>query len=351
MPFPESKYAYSKRKRIPKVNDPKRENKNSDIMKDAFSNGSDISTDKVPTEKCKYGGDPVNVVTGSFYIEATDLLIEDRGIDLCIKRRYNSLEENVGVMGKGWTFEYDSHLNIDNDNITLIYPDGHKKEFKKTGSIWKNQNDESEAEILEEDIATGGYILKSKDLSYRYDNKGKLMSIIDRNGNTVQLSYNNRGEINSIVSPGGKILSFSYANDKICKITDNIGRQVIYKYNGDFLVEVTYPNDGTVKYTYENGLITKVTDQNGVTYVTNEYDEKGRVVKQYDSESNETFIEYDDEKRENTFTYLSTGVVSRYRYNDICLVTEEIYKDGTGEKYTYDQYSTGTAKPTGTAIR
>ena len=36
-------------------------------------------------------GDPINVANGSFYLDVTDLEIEDRGIDIEIKRRYNSL--------------------------------------------------------------------------------------------------------------------------------------------------------------------------------------------------------------------------------------------------------------------
>ena len=151
------------------------------------------------------------------------------------------------------------------------------------------------------------------------------------------MKYNKEGEIHTVISPGGKILTFEYKDGKICQITDNIGRKVIYDYIGDNLTEVTLPNGGTVRYTYENDRIVKVTDQNGITYVTNEYDEKGRIIKQYDSEGNLTVIEYDDEKWENTFTYCATGVVEKYRYNDRGLVTEKLYKDGTSEKYTYDK--------------
>ena len=71
--------------------------------------------------------------------------------------------------------------------------------------------------------------------------------------------------------------------------------------------------------------------------MSNEYDEKGRVIKQYDSDGNLTKIEYDDEKWENTFTYCATGVVEKYRYNERTLVTEKVFKDGTSEKYTYDK--------------
>ena len=337
MGISESKNSFTKRKGIEKV--VKEEvKKETTEQRDFWSSINDILTNSIPADQCTTAGDPVNVATGSFTIEAVDLTIDDRGMDLCIKRRYNSVEDGVGLMGRGWTFEYDSHLKLKGDNITVVFPDGHVKEFVRSDSQWKNNTDESEADTLVDELATGGFVLNSNNRSFQYDNKGKLVCIRDRNGNSTTIYYNNKGEINSIVSPGGKVLSFAYSNNKISKITDNIGRNITYKYDGDNLVEVTFPNDGTVKYAYENNRITKVTDPNGVTYVVNEYDEKGRVIKQFDSELNETKIEYDDEKRENTFTYLKTGVVERYRYNSRCLLSERIYKDGTSEKYTYDKY-------------
>jgi len=230
-------------------------------------------------------------------------------------------------MGKSWFFEYQTHLKIDGDKISLVYPDGHIKEFKKIDSVWQNQTDEDQSDTLMED-SKGFIFITGKNLVYRYDEKGRLASISDPNGNTVSLEYNKNGEIDAVISPGGKILTFRYKDGKICQIADNIGRKVLYSYNGDNLAKVTLPNGGTVRHTCENDRIVKVTDQNGIIYVTNEYDEKGRVTKQYDSEGNLTKIEYDDEKWENTFTYCATGVVEKYRYNERTLVTQnEIVND------------------------
>lgn len=320
---------------IDKIAPKKKEDKK---QKAGDADSSPLASNKIPEKKCTKAGDPVNVVTGSFYIEATDLVLEDRGIDLVIKRHYNSIEKSSGCMGKGWVFEYQSCIKRDGNTIKIIYPDGHNKEFMKTANGWINQDTEDASEILAEDAQTGGYILKVREKdTFKYDAKGKLISIGDKNGNAITIGYNQKDEIESLISPGGKIVLFAYKSGKVTEITDNIGRKVSYKYEGEKLVEVTLPNNGTVSYSYSNGQIASVTDQNGVTYVKNEYDENGRVVKQVDGDGNLTEIKYDDAQRENTFIYHATGVAEKYRYNTKNLLSERIYSDGTSEKYTYDK--------------
>ena len=93
MAITESKYSYSKRNGIEKVNI--KVDKKTPEQEDSWNSGSTISPNEVPTDQCTKAGDPVNVATGSFYIEATDLLIEDRGLDLSVIRRYNSIETNI----------------------------------------------------------------------------------------------------------------------------------------------------------------------------------------------------------------------------------------------------------------
>ena len=57
-------------------------NKTPDIDKKvlALLSGGKLIPNAVSTDKCTTAGDPVNVSTGSFYIEAVDLVIEDRGM-------------------------------------------------------------------------------------------------------------------------------------------------------------------------------------------------------------------------------------------------------------------------------
>jgi len=88
----------------------KKKKKSSQNGKGVYKKSNSPKANNQREQNVKTSGDPVNVVTGSFYIDATDLLIEDRGINLEIKRKYNSTDESVGPMGKGWTFEFESRI-------------------------------------------------------------------------------------------------------------------------------------------------------------------------------------------------------------------------------------------------
>ena len=217
----------------------KKKKKSSQNGKGVYKKSNSPKANNQREQNVKTSGDPVNVVTGSFYIDATDLLIEDRGINLEIKRKYNSTDESVGPMGKGWTFEFESRIERRGDELTYIYPDGSVKEFEKKEEGWINVSDDNESDKLTE-LENGGFTLKNKDKkTYTYDKDGKLISISDKNNNTLKITYNHKGEIDSIITPGGKIIIFTCSSGKIFQITDNIGRTVKYKYSGDNLSEVT----------------------------------------------------------------------------------------------------------------
>ena len=111
-----------------------------------------------------------------------------------------------------------------------------------------------------------------------------------------------------------------------------------YEYEGDLLTKVTYPNDGTVSYEYDKeGNIHSVTDQLKRRYVTNEYDRKGRVVRQTMADGSEYIMFYNDRERKNTFTNVSTGEKTIYEYGRQKVVTKITYADGTTEHFDYDE--------------
>jgi RHS repeat-associated protein len=284
--------------------------------------------------------DPINVVNGSFYLDVTDLVIEDRGMNLEIKRSYNSVGIRNGVMGEGWTFEYESKLNREDfENINLMYPEGHEEKFILVDKHWKKKDSADRSETLCEDLITGYYILTRKDgKSYTYDGKGKLIAVSDRNQNTISVKYRQDGFIDKIISPGGRVLTFKHECDKITEIADDTGRKIVYRYIGDKLAGIILPNKGEFIYKYEGAFITSITDANGRCYVSNDYNEAGRVIRQCVNEQDTVDMQYDLENNETTFIYRATGNMEKYRYNNNGLLTEIIHSDGTKELITYDEY-------------
>ncbi|KNY27945.1 RHS repeat-associated core domain-containing protein [Pseudobacteroides cellulosolvens] len=291
-------------------------------------------------KKSDFCGDPINVSNGSFYLDVTDLVIEDRGIDLEIKRRYNSIGLRKGIMGDGWTFEYESCLKRDDlDCITLMYPDGHEEKFVKEEGKWHKKDSKDLSETLIEDPATGYFTLSIKDIkSYTYDGRGKLILVSDRNNNAVNVKYAPGGLVEKIVSPGGKVITFKYELGKISEIIDHTGRKIVYRYNGDRLVSAILPNKGEFIYEYEGPFIVSITDANGRKYVSNKFDDEGRVVRQCVNEQDTVDIKYYPDNNETVFIYRSTGNMERYTHNDEGRLIEAIHSDGTKERFTYDEY-------------
>jgi len=285
-------------------------------------------------------GDPVNVVTGSFDMKSVDLIMEDIGVTLEIKRIYNSKDTSIGSMGRSWSFNFETKLEIEKEEIKLICEDGHVETFNKTEDKWVNENPNNEAWLLSKEKFSDVYLLKTRDKKeyYYHSNNGKLRYIKNRNNNKISLAYDEEGNIKTIKAPSERSFSFKYNEEnKVAEIVDNAGRKISYSYEEDNLVQVELPNKGIIEYTYKDNLVVAVEDQASHLYVKNEYDHKKRIVRQYDNEENIIDIEYDDKNKENTFIKHARGTKIKYKYNGKNLVTEIIYEDGTKESCTYDE--------------
>jgi len=285
-------------------------------------------------------GDPINVVNGSFYLDIADLVLDDRGMDVEIRRKYNSVVTRKGLFGTGWTFEYESYIERKSkDHVLLLNKYGCFEEYIKVEGVWEKSYSTDLAEVLTEDEKTGNFTLTLKDMTrYEYNEGGRLTSICDRNGNRLTLQYAPNGFIEKILTPGGKVVSFKHQAGKIVEISDGLGRRVKYGYSDDNLTSVTLPNDGVFSYTYQGNFITSVTDMNGKKYVSNVYDEEGKVIKQCVDGIKIIDIKYDSVNMETTFIHRDTGVINRFKYNIQGLLTEIVYNDGTSDVFEYDKY-------------
>jgi len=285
-------------------------------------------------------GDPVNISTGSFYTTETDLNIADRGLPLEIKRYYSSVDNRTSMLGKSWRMNYDTNISVDSttNGVSITYPDGHAVLFASVVGSNQYIAPEHIFDVLIKN-ADNTYSLKLRDkTNYLYSSDGKLISITDKNNNSVTLQYSTGGDLNTVTSASGKQLTFVYENGLIKTITDPAGRTIVYTYNNGNLWSVKGIGGGTITYNYDANGITYIIDENGKKYIENEYDQWSRVIRQKDEEANVTEYSYDDANLENTCTYLATGRSIKYTYNDLFYITKKTYKDGTYDEYNYDQW-------------
>ena len=329
------------RKRTPKGDDTpaKKQGDTDDPRKasDEAKKKAKSSGQKPENEVCDK--DPIDVVTGSQKIMQTELVIKDVAEDFRLLRTYQSIHTNEGgLLGSKWYLSVESWLTVEGQTATVILPDMHLEHFKKEETGWSSKRNGDRTFFLTE--ADDGYCLAvaQERKKYIYNRAGRLVRIVDRNGNTTWFRYVGK-RLSEVQFAGGQYLRFAYEDGKVASITDVIGRTMKYRYDGELLTEAEYPNMGTMRYTYTpEGYIRTVTDQNGHTYVENAYDFNGRVIRQLLANGQEYLMLYDDSRRVNTFLTPSTGKRMEYHYNKDKLLTKTVYTDGSFEERGYDNH-------------
>lgn len=246
-------------------------------------------------------GDPVDLGTGLFVLEKTDLVLPDI-IPIGLTRTYRPNDSVSRPFGIGATHPFEIFLVGDRSPYTyaeLILPDGERVHYDRISP----GTDFTTA--VYETISTPGSFYKSKiqwngsgwNLNLKdgtllvfpdgmLSTKPKqcaLVKIQDRYGNVLSAYRDANFNLTKIVSPNNRWIELTYdSNSRITQAKDNIGRIVTYTYDtGGRLWKVTDPNNGVTEYTYDssNRMLT-VKDPKGIVYLTNEYDSNGRVTKQ-----------------------------------------------------------------------
>ena len=283
-----------------------------------------------------YESDPVNTATGNYTYNRTDLSIPTRSQPLAFSRAYNSVSPQPGPLGMGWTHSY--HLsaseNLTDNTVLITYGDGRQDKFVLSGTTYLPPA----GTFSQLEAVGGGFELTMKDQTlYSFDAQGRLASIVDKNGNSTNLSYS--GDLLSVVTePAGRSLTLTYdAQDRISLVTGPLGRSVGYGYDGAGNLAVLTDTTGlTTSFTYTSGnRLSAITDANGHTFLQNVYNSEGRVIEQRDALDNPTTFSYDLATRQTTVTD-PLGRVTRHTYDpELRLLSE---RDALNQtlSYSYD---------------
>ncbi len=231
-------------------------------------------------------GEPVDLSTGLFILEKTDLLLPGR-IPITLTRTYRTLDASPGPFGPGTSNPYDIFLQAQGPDLLLLFLPGNSRSLWSRGADGLFRNDQVPAYrgATITPNPDGTRTLRWKDGSvWRFDPNGRLISQTDRNGNTLTITRDSQGRAAVLTEPAGRSLTLTYdgTTTRVSAVTDPLGRAVQYGYDATGrLTRVTDPAGGVTTYTYDasNRLLT-ITDPRGITFLTNEYDAAGRVIKQ-----------------------------------------------------------------------
>jgi YD repeat-containing protein len=237
------------------------------------------------------GGSPIYLATGDTFIQETDLSLPGLGGGLALQRRWNSLwppnelASSVGMFGPNWRSTYEERVFMGGDNYL--------KYARSDGGYWSFALGGGSGNFV---VVSPAYVaatlsqpttypvLKFQNGEQRQFNQpsGLLTAIIDRNGNTTQLTYDSSNRLITVTDPASRHLYFHYANSSssylVTSVTSDFGVSLSYTYDtSGRLSQVTKPDLSTITYTYNSqSQITQVADSNGKVLESHTYDSSGR---------------------------------------------------------------------------
>ncbi|HIS60939.1 MAG TPA: hypothetical protein IAC14_01640, partial [Candidatus Scybalomonas excrementigallinarum] len=284
-------------------------------------------------------GEPIDSVTGSFFIHTTDFRFPDIQKDILLQRNYTSTNLKYGILGKGWKFSYEGRLIRvkGEDKVHVELDTGHHLLFEWTGESFVQRTKGCDWFTFEKVDTKWKLVDRKQHRTYWYQETGLLESIEDQNGQKLQFYYK-ESTLEKMVTALGYTVFFTFKDGLLIQMKDHIGRTIQYRYENDCLVDVIHMDQGITHYEYdENDYLTRAIDQAGVAYLTNEYDDKGRVILQTLANGDIYQAEYLDEKRQ-TKVYTNIGdKTTIYEYGLDQEVTAVLYQDGTKEVYEYSE--------------
>ena len=248
-----------------------------------------------PGDCCGSDGDPVNLTTGIFTHEMTDLVVSDV-LPLVLTRTYNSQDPYGRAFGVGMShtfglFERSESWPAEAD---LYLPDGAKIHFARVSdpalptelTVFEHTATPTAffkarmtfwGELIGDDNHGWNVTLKDGTV-YVFPHAGSpLQAIRDRHGNEIRLTWS-AGLLQRVTSPNGRWLALTYGpGGRVSQVKDNIGRTVSYTYDANGrLSTVTDPENHVTSYSWDaNNRMTGVRPPNlqgtQTNLVTNEY--------------------------------------------------------------------------------
>ena len=304
-----------------------------------------------------YGGEPVDLSSGRFIVQKTDLVLPGR-LPITIQRFYRSAPLQSGAFGLNWSLApYDQRLILEGFRITLETADRSPYAFVQVApGRCESQTEPAYRGAVLTQLASLTFDLRLKDGTVQrfepgdFPNVAVLASITDRTGNRLTITrelFGTEGfhRISRITESAGRAVTFSYdaPGGRLSALTDPLFRQVRYTYDAQGRLEtVTDPAGGVTRYTYDaTHRVLTITDPRGITFIQNEYDASDRVVRQTQADGGVWTFSYQAAGSRILATTVTDprGNPTTYRFNGQGFTLTQT--DALGQPTTFD-YEPGT---------
>ncbi len=327
-------------------------------MVSTTSFASDKYDDEFDLGKGRYGDvlhvhyppDPVNVRNGNFYLPVQDYYLSCFGFPLEIYRSYNSVSIRNGPFGKGWTFNYDIQIVVDEEaGLRIVESDGFVNEYTSV---------EMENESLSDVILKMVAAKKKEDVKYlgKPEGKGEVFyKDYEKKLKTDEAFLKRQRDrylpTQSKISKSGKYVSHKRGTTHLEKTlsgfirTNETGRKEEYDAKGLLLrLEDRNNNELTFNYNPESRL-EQISDSCGQSFQI-VYGPAGKIRKIKDSLQRELKYDYDADDRLIVATALD-GEKTNFGYDKLHRMTSITFADGTKTEIQYDPKTGYVTKQTG----
>jgi YD repeat-containing protein len=242
-------------------------------------------------------GDPVDLASGLFVYNHTDLDVSDSMMPIGLTRTYRPGDSNSYAFGIGTQDPFDLHI-WSNENYRTAYiveSDGGKVKLQRTSpgggyteAVYATVETSGpwEGAILKWDTSEGGWELRRHDgMKFYFPDYDPVRMIEDRNGNRITLvrEGGGNGPVKEVKGPHGQAIYLSHDGyNRITEAVDSAGQAVQYRYDSaGRLAQVIDPTGGVTRYTYNSANdMTRVTDARGNVLIANTFNTSGQVVAQ-----------------------------------------------------------------------
>ena len=282
-----------------------------------------------------FSKDPVNLSTGNFIYDRTDLEVGGRE-SFAFRRFYNAINAHKGVLGKDWNHNYEVHLEFTDGEAVLLREDGKEERF-----FWEKDRYlslfASEGALEKEE---NGYTYRTRaQKTYRFDKEGKCLETESLTGSRITFAYEEEAPFRlvKVKKETGEFFAFFYDTEGMLeRVEDHAGRGVAYKYQGELLKETTLPDGTAFRYGYTpQGKLEQVENPRGIVTVENFFDEENRTTLQKFPDGTQMSYTYDEEKKTVELTERNGSRVV-YVHDDKYRDVKHIHSNGE-ERFAYNQ--------------
>jgi len=184
------------------------------------------------------------------------------------------------------------HVGLDESGNLLVFDSGHNKVRRISFGSINGQEIAFASEANDHSLlikqADGSFRLEYRNGAVdRFDVSGNLVESQDRVGRLVNYEYDEQDRLVKVIDQVGSEIIYNYAGDKLASILDPAGRETFLYYNGDQLSEIVFPDNSSKRFEYNHlGLMTAEYDQrnNKVQYLYNEWNRLWKVLRPDNSE-------------------------------------------------------------------